>query len=233
MTEEWEVAALKTTKRVLHRNCIRQGTQLLTEHTSPRIYLHGAQGTGKAVALATLVASARASNYIVMYMPDGDRLRKNGNYVEPNLAQKDLFDLPMLSQEVCHEFLKVHEADLEGFSSTIEARDALMHPDVLLDDFWPEGDFDRHDVSLVGLLKLGAASVHQAPMALKMVVDVLKNQTDRDFLVAMDGFDCYYDHGHYFHGEWSRNNYTPIPNRNISSLESPTNLKMMITNHPN
>ena len=53
-----------------------------------------------------------------MYLPDGDRLRKNGFFITPNARREGIFDLQNLSQEACAHFLAMHETDLEGFKAT-------------------------------------------------------------------------------------------------------------------
>ena len=58
-----------------------------------RVYVRGARGTEKSAALATIVASARLSGHILLYLPDGDRLRKNGLYIVPNERREGVYDL--------------------------------------------------------------------------------------------------------------------------------------------
>jgi hypothetical protein len=51
MVEEWELAALKTTKRIMLRQCTRDMAQLLNkasmEHSCAKIFVTGRQGMGK------------------------------------------------------------------------------------------------------------------------------------------------------------------------------------------
>jgi len=78
MVEEWELSAHKKTKRILIRESTSAIAEALENNESSKIFVHGRKGVGKTAILASIVASARKSGYIVMYLPDGDRLRKNG-----------------------------------------------------------------------------------------------------------------------------------------------------------
>ncbi|KAL3926432.1 MAG: hypothetical protein SGARI_005610, partial [Bacillariaceae sp.] len=105
MVEEWEIAANKKTKRIMVRDCTKSIAKILDEQDSSRIYVHGQRGVGKTAVLASIVASARKSGHIVLYLPDGDRLRKNGFFVTPNAQREGIFDLQNLSQEACEQLL--------------------------------------------------------------------------------------------------------------------------------
>jgi hypothetical protein len=116
---------------------------------------------GKSAAIAAVVASARRSGAIVLYLPEGDQMHKNGFYIEPNERRKGIFDLPVLQQGVCQNMLSAHEADLALFqadASTIE-------------DYFTATQLERikgyskgGSISLVDLLSFGADKVDFAPM---------------------------------------------------------------------
>jgi Mitochondrial ribosomal death-associated protein 3 len=50
-----------------------------------RVLVTGRQGTGKAAALAAIVATARTSGSMVLYLPEGDNMSQNGYYIVPNI----------------------------------------------------------------------------------------------------------------------------------------------------
>jgi hypothetical protein len=212
MVEEWELAAHKESKRIMIRQSTRQIARALEESTQARIYVHGREGVGKTSALAAIVASVRTSGSIVLFLPDGDRLRKNGFYVEPNAKRPGIFDLPMLSEKVCREFLAVHKQDLQGFQID----------KATIDKFFTEDQQERlkgysgDSMPLVDLLEFGAEKTSYSPMCYSAAVDVLMNQDEKPFVMVLDEFNCYYEKGHYYHAEYDLEVKTPIPNDHIS-----------------
>ena len=232
MVEEWELAAHSGTKRIMMRECIAKVADIIdkagsteTADTCQRVYLKGATGIGKTAALAALVASARTSGHIVLYLPDGDRLRKLGFYSEVNSHYKKeefggqvLFDLPMLAQEICGQLLESHESDLtelEGVhKSTLEkfmSADKVKKLCAKIDNAE-----EVETLSLISLLKLAQSSVTYSSVCYSAVIDNLMNQTDKPFTVVMDEFNCYYDHGHYFHAEYDPTVKKAIPCNRIT-----------------
>jgi hypothetical protein len=146
-------------------------------------------------------------------MPDGNRLSQFGYYIEPSTLIKGMYDLPILSQEVCQEFLMSHESDLEGMSTTQGVRSIFFSEDQIKK--LPEG-VDEEDLSLVGLLKLGRDHPTHAPMCFSTVVYALMNQSEKPFLMALDEFNCYHGRGHYFHMEYDKYVRYHIPYDQIS-----------------
>jgi len=207
MVEEWELAALTTAKRIMLRQSTRQIAKALHENQPSRVYVTGERGTGKTAALLTIVGAARKSGHIVLYLPDGDRLRKYGKYIEPNQRIPGFFDLPVLSQEVCGQLLESHEKDLEGISVALETRDKYLTPEQIRKI--PE-EF-KEDLSVIGLLKLSEQSTYLSSMCYSAVIETLMNQEDKPFLVVLDEFNCYYDHGHYFHMDYDYHVNKAIP----------------------
>lgn len=211
MVEEWQLSAHDTAKRIMLRQCTRTVARTLAENKSSRIYIHGREGTGKSAVLATIVASARTSGHIVLYMPDGARLRRHGYYVEPSTTLKGCYDLPILSQEVCSEFLESHEKDLAGFSIPEELKN--KHFSRNHNKLIPEAQAD--DLTVVGLLKLGKETAAIAPMCFSAVMEHLMEQEEKPFLIVMDDFNCYHDYSpsddHYFHMNYDTNVNKPIP----------------------
>lgn len=233
MVEEWDLAAHTGTKRIMMRECIAKVADIIDKagaspagtDTCQRVYLKGATGSGKTAAIAALVASARTSGHIVLYLPDGDRLRKLGFYSEVNSHYKKeefggqvLFDLPMLAQEICGQLLESHESDLtqlEGVhKSSLEkfmSADKVKKLCAKID-----GAEESETLSLISLLKLAQSNLTYSSSCYSAVIDNLMNQTDKSFTVVMDEFNCYYDHGHYFHAEYDPTVKRAIPCNRIT-----------------
>jgi len=150
-----------------------------------------------------------------MYLPDGDRLRKNGFFITPSAAREGMYDLQDLSQEACAAFLNSHESDLKG----MEANKAT------LENFFKESQLERiselsgESVGLVEVLKYAVERKSHAPMCFSVVVDTLMNQAEKPFFMVLDEFNCYYDHGHYFHMSYDDRVREPIPYSRINLFE--------------
>lgn len=215
MVEEWEIAAHDRTKRIMLRHSTQQIARVLDQNEPFRVCIQGNKGVGKTATLLSIVASARKSGYIVLFIPDGDRLRKHGYYIEPNTAQDGMFDLPMLSQELCSYLLESHASDLEDMSAANETREAFLSDD--LKKRIPEAYTD--ELSLIGLLQLAEKEVLLAPMCYSTVVATLMNQEEKPFLIAVDEFNCYYDYGHYFHMKYDSEVKRPIPIEKITLFQ--------------
>eukprot|EP00541_Cyclophora_tenuis_P019264 CAMPEP_0116554316 /NCGR_PEP_ID=MMETSP0397-20121206/7526_1 /TAXON_ID=216820 /ORGANISM="Cyclophora tenuis, Strain ECT3854" /LENGTH=358 /DNA_ID=CAMNT_0004079467 /DNA_START=262 /DNA_END=1334 /DNA_ORIENTATION=- len=212
MVEEWELAAHKETKRIMLRESTQQIAKALEATDSVRVLVEGNRGVGKTAALAAIVASARKSGHIVLYLPDGDRLRKLGHYIEPNEAVKGLYDLPLLSQEVCADLLASHENDLDGMMAskeTLEKYTSSDHHENIPEEY-------KDELSLVKLLRLGAEDNMFSALCYSVVMETLMNQSEKRFIVVMDEFNCYYDYGHYFHADFDPDVKKSIPYENIS-----------------
>jgi len=227
MVEEWELAANKGTKRIMLRQCVRDIAQTLVEAGKEesnatrvrRVYVKGGKGVGKTATLAAVVASARQSGQVVLYLPDGDRLRKLGKYIRPNnYREGSLYDLPVLAKEVCSQFLESHGKDLEDITiDPKQASEFLSEDD--LDKISSRQDKDINSLSLVDLLEVGCDSTTLSSGCYATVIDSLMNQTDKPFVVVMDGFNCYFDHGHYFHETYDPDVIKAIPFQKITLLK--------------
>jgi len=261
MIEEWELAANTTTKRIMARQCMRDvarhlltasSTTTIEDNTTTndeegcRIYVRGKKGTGKTAALAAIVASARLSGHIVLYLPDGDRLRKNGFYIVPNEKREGVYDLPMLAQEVCGELLESHGRDMEGMVLE-DGEDCLAEfftkselRNLMKSIGGSSGDDDKGkgkknkgkgnkraeeantkastppSLSLNVLLKIGSEDVEFSSGIYTAVVQNLTNQSQTPFTVVMDEFNCYFDRGHYFHQNYDPTVVKSIPPNRIS-----------------
>jgi Mitochondrial ribosomal death-associated protein 3 len=249
MAEEWELAAHKSTKRIMLRQCTRTVSQIVYQaiasepdsgaktYSPACLYIDGRLGTGKSTVLASIVAAARNDrtldhNCIVLYVPDGDRYRKNGFFVEPNLKRPGMFDIPNLSQEVCQALLQSHRQELES----------LQVDSSILERFFTESQLSRvpgavaqvtvdqtesddlakdgvNSVSAISLLELGASNMMLAPMCYSSVVFGLTQQTKHPFLMVFDEMNCYYDRGRYYHMEYDSDVKEPMPYHRISLFE--------------
>jgi len=164
--------------------------------------------------LASIVASARKSDYIVLYMPDGNRLHRHGYYVEPNPNPKleGWYDLPMLAQEICRDLLASHENNLEG----------MVAEKGIVEQYFTEMQLEgmpEHSgasIPLVDLLKHAEANVTNAAMCFNVAVHCLMNQEEKPFLMVLDEFNCYFEPGHYFHMEYDSDVKKAIPYNQIS-----------------
>jgi len=153
------------------------------------------------------VASARKSGQIVLYLPDGNRLHRHGYYIQPNPKIEGMFDLPMLSQEICQEFLTSHESDLDGMETTEE----IMKEHFTELQFEAMTEYSGGNISLVDLLKAASNHVSCAAMCYTIVINSLKNQDDKPFLMVLDEFNCYFEPGCYFHMDYDDDVKDSIP----------------------
>jgi len=243
MVEEWELSAHPTTKRILLRECTSRIAGLLatndkTAEPAPRIYVHGKRGTGKSAVLASIVASARKSGCIVMYLPDGDRLRKNGFFVTPSTHpdRKGMFDLQDLSQEILQQLTDSHAIDLQGMTADRGTLEQYFKDTQLqnVDDYLSTSDGgnvnDNGSVSLVDLANYAQENKKHAPMCYSVVVHYLmQQQTEKKFVLVMDEFNCLFDHGQYFHMAYDEHVRKAIPCDRINLFE-PIMTTMNISN---
>ncbi|CAJ1936267.1 unnamed protein product [Cylindrotheca closterium] len=215
MVEDWELSAHKKTKRILIRESSSVIAQALENNESSKIFVHGRKGVGKTAVLASVVASARKSGYIVMYLPDGDRLRKNGYFVTPNVLRKGMFDLQNLSQEACAQLLENHGEDLQGLEADNESMTKYFEESQLS----KVTDYNGESIALVDLLNYAEEKKNHAPMCYSVVVDRLMSQDEKPFLMVMDEFNCFYDRGHYFHMAYDEDVREAIPYDKINLFE--------------
>jgi Mitochondrial ribosomal death-associated protein 3 len=181
--------------------------------TAIRIFVHGRRGVGKTAAMAAVVASARVSGCIVVYLPEGDQLHKNGFYIEPNAKRPGVFDLPILTKSVCQNLLDVHRDDLAAF----EADEATMEAFFTDDQLSRLKGYDKGgSITLSDLLSFGAEKADMAPMCYSAAVDVLMKQDEKPFIMVLDEFNCFFQPGQYFHQDFDMEVTKPIPYTQIS-----------------
>ena len=163
------------------------------------------------------MASARVSGHIVLYMPDGDRLRRRGYYVEPCPKREGLYLLPEIARELCAELLTCHGDDLNGMTADRTAMGEFMTDELVgkLFDRAAEVDGsvagDASELSLDRILEVGKDSSSLSSGCHSTVISALMNQKEKPFTVVMDEFNCYYDHGHYFHGHYDADVRRAVP----------------------
>jgi len=219
MVEEWELSSKKDTKRIMCRECISEIANTLESGAGSRVFVNGSRGAGKSTALTAIVASARLSGHIVLYLPDGQRLSKHGFYLEPNVLSKEkgdlLFDLPILTNEVCKQILESHEKDLQGMEVSNDTLCQYLTSDEL-QKLEAEVKNEGGKFGVVDLLKVGSENLTIGAGCYGAVIHTLMNQEDKPFTVVMDEFNCYYGQGHYFHAEYDSEVRNSIPLNKIT-----------------
>ena len=231
MIEEWELCANENTRRIMGRQCFQKIAKRLLSEDGKSVYVTGRQGSGKTCALLSMVASARLSGHIVLFLPDGHRLSEHGYYIEPNShlnsRNEQLFDLPVLSQEICGQLMQSHEQDLERFHVPYERLEQWMSKKTMTqfmealgrtkdDDDEDDEKEDPDSITLTDVLKIGSTTENLAAACYNVAIDTLMNQTDQPFTVVLDEFNCYFDRGHYFHMDYDPSVRKSIPPHKIN-----------------
>eukprot|EP00522_Entomoneis_paludosa_P015801 CAMPEP_0172453632 /NCGR_PEP_ID=MMETSP1065-20121228/10858_1 /TAXON_ID=265537 /ORGANISM="Amphiprora paludosa, Strain CCMP125" /LENGTH=928 /DNA_ID=CAMNT_0013205819 /DNA_START=149 /DNA_END=2935 /DNA_ORIENTATION=- len=208
MMEEWELAARKDSKRIMLRQSMRKVAQVLDgcETTPKRVLMYGRHGVGKTAAMAGLVATARKSGHIVMYVPDANQLHKFGYYIEPSEVTEGMWNLPILSQQLLERLLHVNEDDLKQFSVDRDFIEKFF-TDSQMEEF-PE-DMKRMDLS--ELCTIAQQSTIISGGCYDIVLDVLMTQEERPFDIFIDEFNIFYKQGEYFHMDYDIDVKKPIP----------------------
>ena len=180
--------------------------------------------------LAGIVASARVSGHIVIYHPDGDRLRKHGYYIEPCSHRSGLYNLPELAKELCSQLLTSHGEDVSTLPGvTRESMKVYFSEDQVRRLFRrayvtevesgtirEENVANMMELSLEKILTVGVGSTSLSSGCYCAVISNLMNQTIRPFTVVMDEYNCYYDHGHYFHMDYDEDVRMGVPLNRIT-----------------
>lgn len=174
-------------------------------------------------ALAGLVASARVSGHIVVYLPDGDRLRKHGFYIEPCSHRAGLYNLPEIAKELCEQLLISHGDDIKEMTVLKDQMNEFLSDDQITrlfsratDDGADQDTSSLNELSLDKILDVGMGSTSLSSGCYGLVFSTLMNQTKKPFTIVMDEFNCYYDHGHYFHMDYDEKVRKAIPINKIT-----------------
>lgn len=216
MAEEWELAALKTSRRIMLRDCTRTIAQAVLSDQPSRVVVHGRTGMGKSAALSAIVASARSSGSIVLYISEGDNIHRNFSYCEHNDRRKGLFHLPQLQKEVCHQLLQMHKPDLANLHVTSEAIGTFMTGAQVkrFSEEHPGPEF-----TLVDLLQYGVDNINAAGACYDIVVDALMKQEEKDFVMVIDEFNCFLQKSMYFHEEYDPEVKKAVPHGQTTLLK--------------
>lgn len=163
------------------------------------------------------------SGHIVAYLPDGDRLRKHGFYIEPCANRAGLYNLPEIAKELCEQLLASHGEDLKDMTQSREGMAKYLSEDQTNRLFSRASDDQEEgsaasstELSLDKILDVGTGSTSLASGCYGIVISALMNQTKKPFTVVMDEFNCYYDHGHYFHMDYDENVRKAVPINKIT-----------------
>ena len=73
-----------------------------------------------------------------------------------------------------------------------------------------------NELTLNKILDVGMSSTSLSSGCYCMVLSTLMNQTNKPFTIVMDEFNCYYDHGHYFHMDYDEKVRKAIPVNKIT-----------------
>ncbi len=105
-----------------------------------------------------------------------------------------------------------HEADLERFP--LEMR--------MLEEYFTEGQMEyvsealKKNQTLASLMQAGKDRIKLSPTCFTLGMEVLKNQTEKPFLIVMDEFNCYFQKSIFYHGLYDPNVKEPIPHELIT-----------------
>lgn len=176
------------------------------------------------MVLLSVVAAARKSGHVVLYLPDAARLTEFGSYIVPAHVP-GTFNNPVLSQELCAQLLAAHGDQLEqaGLAASREDLEIYFSPRQLerLRALDGVDDDVASDVPLKSLLLAAAADRPVAGPAYSVVVRALRRQTKLFFLAVLDEVNVYNaDHakgkGHYFHKDHDEKVRRSIPYENVN-----------------
>lgn len=222
--EEWELAAHKTTKRIMLRECMKTVADLIQKAVSmdkgTQICLTGPCGSGKSAALNAIVASARQSGHVVIFFPNGDSMTRMGFYIEPSPVQEGKWDLPIMAQSVNEQLLEAHSSDLKDLSiSRKDLEEKGYFTTEQLADVLKEISDETTDIPLIHILEKGRGEEKLATGAYRIAIDILLANPSLKFLFVVDEFNTYHDGGQYFHMNYDPYVKKPIPPPLISLFE--------------
>eukprot|EP00977_Amphora_coffeiformis_P027733 scaffold34638_cov161-Amphora_coffeaeformis.AAC.4 len=215
MYEEWSLAAHKTTKRILLRQPTRSIAQFMETHPVARIFVTGRKGTGKTATLLSLVAAARKSGHIVLFMPHSSMLAEFGFYIEPSDHRPGMFDLPVLSAQLCKDLETSHKEDLASIPVDQATLEVFFSPDQLRKAFNDGTD----SLSVADLVSVGSEKRAVAPMCYSAAIDTLMKQDAKPFTMVVDEFNTFFASGRYFHEDYDKTVRKAIPYNRINLFQ--------------
>lgn len=141
-----------------------------------------------------------------------------------------LYNLPEIAKEFCAQLLKSHGEDVSTLPGvTRENMKEYFSDDQIRRLFRrafatevESGTVQEEDVanmtelSLDKILTVGVGSSSLSSGCYSAVISNLMNQTVRPFTVVMDEYNCYYDHGHYFHMDYDEDVRMGVPLNRIT-----------------
>ena len=215
MLEEWDLAALKTSKRILLRQHMRTAAQFMENHDSSRIFVTGRWGAGKTATLLTLVAAARMSGHIVMFMPHVSMWAEYFFYVVPSEERPGIYDAPVVSRHIL-EYLMDYDKDVLG---TIP-----IPPESMATFFSPRSiaKFKLMEKSwtVADIAQLAQDSLSVSAGCLSIAIDTLMKQDIRPFTMVLDEFNTLYQEpGHYYHAHYDKTTKKSIPYNQINIFQ--------------
>ncbi|MEW5303254.1 MAG: hypothetical protein WDW36_005962 [Sanguina aurantia] len=101
-----ELALTNGVQRLMYRRATRELVGMLQHEGLPRVLLEGPVGSGKSIALLSLVEWARASGWMVMYVPTATMLTRGGLFVR----REDgiMYDTIISAQHILKSMVDVH-----------------------------------------------------------------------------------------------------------------------------
>jgi hypothetical protein len=134
-----------------------------------------------------------------------------------------MYNLPEIAKEFCEQLLTSHGEDLKELTVSKDTMSTFFSDDQITrfntragDADQEEGSDSSNELSLAKILDVGMGSTTLSSGCYVMVISALMNQTKKPFTVVMDEFNCYYDHGHYFHMDYDENVRKAIPINKIT-----------------
>ncbi|GAX75551.1 hypothetical protein CEUSTIGMA_g2994.t1 [Chlamydomonas eustigma] len=106
---------------VMYRNCMKDLRNAIRsqqeEGRGSQVLLKGPPGTGKSVALASLVEWARASGWIAMYIPSATELTRGGYFLRRESSGQ--FDTINSAQQILRSLVQSHRKELSALPATV------------------------------------------------------------------------------------------------------------------
>lgn len=166
---EWEFSGRRS---LMARECMQQLAAVVQERTRRQLYLDGWAGSGKSVALYSLVAWARAQGWLALYLPSAFSLVQTGTFTR---GEDGLWDTPEAARWLLSSLRDSHAAQL---------------PDVKAPSGQPLSELVEEG------LAAGAkpAAVVAAAIAAKEAVAA---STELPTLIAVDDYNVLYSHTGY------------------------------------
>lgn len=129
----------------------------------------------------------------------------------------------MIAQEFCEQLLKSHGDDINKMTASEETMKEFLTDDQIKKVLLKANDDEEKaevemplTLTLDKLLHVGIESSALSSGCYLSVLSTLMNQTEKPFTIVVDEFNCYYDHGHYFHMDYDETVKKAIPLNKIS-----------------